>query len=180
MAENERRRGMLAACLCLALLLGGAAYYVFDIGVPSPLLPYRDATPGGVLPSGPRVAEASPESNSDNLNLLARVISGEAEDEPYAGKVGVGAVLLNRMQSSAFPHTLAGVVFQPDAFESVTNGAIWWRQPSMDDIKAGAAALSGWDPTYGALYFWNPSKPVNPWVWTRQILTQIGQQVFAR
>jgi N-acetylmuramoyl-L-alanine amidase len=126
------------------------------------------------------VAEASPESYSDNLDLLARVISGEAEDEPYSGKVGVGAVLLNRMQSSAFPHTLAGVVFQPGAFESVSNGLIWWRQPSADDFRAAVAALSGWDPTYGALYFWNPSKPVNPWVWTRQILTQIGRQIFAR
>ncbi len=127
-----------------------------------------------------RVADASPEFNGNDVWLLSRVIMGEAGDESYTGKVAVGAVLLNRMQSSAFPRTLAGVVFQPHAFESVTNGLIWWRQPSEEAVRAASAALSGWDPTLGALYFWNPAKPVNPWVWTRQILTQIGQHVFAR
>lgn len=130
--------------------------------------------------SSEQIAEASPESYWDNLWLLARVIQAEAGDEPFLGKVAVGAVILNRTQSSAFPRTLSGVIFQPFAFESVANGLIWWRPPSLESIRAAASALSGWDPTYGALYFWNPSKPVNPWIWTRQIITQIGNHVFAR
>jgi N-acetylmuramoyl-L-alanine amidase len=174
-ADLRGRPGFLAAWACLVLLLAGTVYYVFGSGAQHPFLP----------PTGPgaqiqQMAEAAPESGSDNTSLLARVIQGEAGDEPYDGKVAVGAVLLNRMQSSAFPHTLAGVVFQPYAFESVANGLIWASQPTSDCVRAAADALSGWDPAHGALYFWNPSKSVNPWVWTRQILTQIGQQVFAR
>ncbi len=127
-----------------------------------------------------QVAEASPESYWDNLWLLSRLIQGEAGAEPFLGKVAVGAVLLNRMRSSSFPNTLAGVIFQPLAFESVANGVIWWRPPSLESIRAAAAALGGWDPTYGALYFWNPAKPVSPWIWTRSIITQIGRHIFAR
>jgi len=124
-------------------------------------------------------AEASPESGVDNLELLARVIQGEAGDEPYLGKVAVGAVMLNRMRSASFPNTLSGVIFEPFAFESVSNGLIWQVPPSEEAYRAANDALNGMDPTYGALFFWNPSKPVNPWVWTRQIVTQIGNHVFA-
>lgn len=124
-------------------------------------------------------AEASPESGVDNLELLARVIQGEAGDEPYLGKVAVGAVMLNRMRSASFPNTLSGVIFEPFAFESVSNGLIWQVSPSEEAYRAANDALNGMDPTYGALFFWNPSKPVNPWVWTRQIVTQIGNHVFA-
>lgn len=132
------------------------------------------------LESGGKRAEASPEADTDNLELLARVIQGEAGDEPYLGKVAVGAVMLNRMRSGTFPNSLSGVIFEPFAFESVSNGLIWQFSPSEESLRAANDALSGMDPTYGALYFWNPSKPVNPWVWTRQIITQIGNHVFAR
>ncbi len=132
------------------------------------------------VPETVRTAEASPASYKDNLWLLARVIQGEAGGEPFLGKVAVGAVILNRMRSSSFPNTLAGVIFQPYAFESVTRGTIWRFSPSRESLRAAIAALSGWDPTYGALYFWNPAKPVNPWMWTRRIITQIGRHIFAR
>jgi N-acetylmuramoyl-L-alanine amidase len=167
--------GFLAAWACLVLLLAGVVYYIYGFGAPSPFPPH--ARP---VPKIQHTAEASPESNTDNADLLSRVIQGEAGDEPYDGKVAVGAVLLNRMQSSAFPHTLAGVVFQPYAFESVSNGLVWSSEPSPDCVRAATSAMSGWDPTHGALYFWNPSKNVNPWIWSRQILTQIGHHVFAR
>lgn len=168
------RLGFVVALACLMALITGTVYYLFDYGAPSPFVPHM--TPDTRMQP---IAEASPESYMDNVNLLARVIMGEAGDEPYSGKVAVGAVLLNRMQSSTFPHTLSGVIFQPDAFESVANGFIWVRQPSSEAIQAAIASLSGWDPAYGALYFWNPAKPVSPWIWSRQILTQIGQHVFA-
>lgn len=125
------------------------------------------------------VADASPESRTDNTDLLARVIHGEAGDEPYLGKVAVGAVMLNRVNSASFPNSLSGVVFEPYAFESVSNGLIWQRTPSEESVRAAGEALNGFDPTYGALFFWNPSKPVSPWIWSRQIITEIGQHVFA-
>jgi N-acetylmuramoyl-L-alanine amidase len=118
-------------------------------------------------------------SNRGDVYLLARVIEGEAADEPFTGKVAVGAVILNRMRSAAFPHTLAGVIFQPHAFESVSNGQ-YNRPVSEESLRAAMMAMSGWDPTGGAIYFWNPAKLVNPWIWTRQIITQIGRHIFAR
>jgi N-acetylmuramoyl-L-alanine amidase len=175
LSDLRGRPGLVAAWACLVLLLAGTVYYVFDFGAPHPFLPRT-----GLGSQIQQVSEAASESNTDTVSLLARVIQGEAGDEPYDGKVAVGAVLLNRMQSSAFPHTLAGVVFQPYAFESVSNGLIWASPPSSDCTQAATSAMSGWDPSHGALYFWNPSKEVNPWIWTRQILTQIGHQVFAR
>lgn len=116
--------------------------------------------------------------NRDSLYLLARVIMGEAADEPLIGKVAVGAVILNRTTHPEFPRTIAGVIFQPGAFESVSNGQIW-RALSDEALLAAQLALNGWDPTYGAIFFWNPAKPVSPWIWTRTIVTQIGRHVFA-
>ncbi|MBO8126061.1 MAG: spore cortex-lytic enzyme [Firmicutes bacterium] len=119
-------------------------------------------------------------SRRDDLSLLARVVNGEAEAEPYIGKVAVAAVILNRVEDPRFPNSLAGVIYQPFAFESVSNGLIWRRSPTSESVRAARDALNGWDPTYGAIYFWNPAKPVNPWVWSRQIVARIGNHVFAR
>lgn len=129
---------------------------------------------------GAGVAEAQTDTYTDDLWLMARVIQGEAAGEPFLGKVAVGAVLMNRVQNASFPNSLAGVIFEPYAFESVSNGLIWQSEPSDESLQAAQCALSGWDPTYGSLFFWNPSKPVSPWMWTRQIVTQIGNHVFAR
>ncbi len=132
--------------------------------------------------SSPQVSQAAGLAggitNRDSTYLLARVIEGEAADEAYVGKVAVGAVIMNRTESNAFPNSLAGVIYQPDAFESVTNGQ-YTRAVSAESLRAAQAAMSGWDPTGGALYFWNPNKPVNPWIWSRQTVGKIGRHVFA-
>lgn len=114
-----------------------------------------------------------------NVYLLARVIEGEAADEPYVGKVAVGAVILNRVQSGSFPSSLAGVIYQPHAFESVTNGQ-YTRPVSSESLRAAQQAISGWDPTGGALFFWNPYKRVSSWIWSRSIISRFGRHVFAR
>lgn len=113
------------------------------------------------------------------VSLLAQVIEGEAADEPYLGKVAVGAVISNRTKSAAYPHTVSGVIFQDFAFESISNGQAY-RPVSSESLEAAQAAMAGYDPTGGALFFWNPYKPVNPWIWSRNIVTQIGNHVFAR
>lgn len=115
-----------------------------------------------------------------NVDLLARVIAAEAEGEPYIGQVAVGAVVLNRVRHPEFPNTLSGVVYQPHAFESVTNGLIWRRNPSNEARRAAVDALNGWDPSYGSIFFWNPYKPVSAWIWSRPIVIQHGNHVFAR
>lgn len=117
---------------------------------------------------------------SGNYMLLARLVSGEANGEPYIGQVGVASVILNRVKHPKFPNTVAGVIYQPGAFESVSNGQIWSGAPSRTNLAAAQQALNGWDPTYGSIYFWNPFKRVNPWIWTRKIVTQIGRHVFAK
>jgi N-acetylmuramoyl-L-alanine amidase len=122
---------------------------------------------------------AAPQSWYDEHELLARVIMGEATGEPFTGQVAVGAVILNRTKDPAFPPTLAGVIYDPDAFESVTNGIIWSNQPTDENYRAAELALNGYDPTYGCTFFWNPYKPVSPWIWSRPVVTQIGNHVFA-
>lgn len=118
------------------------------------------------------------DSNRDVVDLLARVIMGEAADEPYLGKVAVGAVIVNRTRHSGFPDSVPGVIYQPDAFESVMNGE-YNQSPSDAALKAAQDALNGYDPTGGAIYFWNPAKPVSGWIWSRPVIDTIGHQVFA-
>jgi N-acetylmuramoyl-L-alanine amidase len=111
--------------------------------------------------------------------LLSRLVAAEARDEPYVGQVAVAAVVLNRVADPRFPNTLAGVVYQPHAFESVSNGLVWARSPTSVEQRAARDALTGWDPSYGSVFFWNPSKPVSSWIWTRSIVARIGNHVFA-
>jgi len=132
------------------------------------------------VPTQPAAAprtNVSPRSN--DLDLLARLVRAEAGGEPYLGQVAVAAVVLNRVASPNFPNTLSGVIFQPLAFESVSNGT-FYLPANEENIRAARDALNGWDPTYGSLYFWAYKKPVNPWVWTRPIVRYIGNHVFAR
>jgi N-acetylmuramoyl-L-alanine amidase len=116
--------------------------------------------------------------NYGEFDLLARVIYAEAGSEPFLGKVAVGGVILNRVQSSRFPRSIAGVVYQPHAFESVSNGIIY-RPPTSAARKAARAAIEGWDPSGGALYFFNPGKTRSRWIWARRIINRIGEHVFA-
>jgi len=116
-------------------------------------------------------------SRSDDVNLLARTIHAESKGEPYEGQVAVGAVILNRVKSSKFPNTLAGVVYQPCAFEPVKRGTIN-EAPNDAAYKAARDAINGWDPTGGALYFWNPATSSSPWIWSRTITLRIGDHVF--
>lgn len=118
------------------------------------------------------------ETDRYSVYVLAQVIEGEAADEPYEGKVAVGAVILNRTQSPDFPQTIPGVINQTDAFESVSNGQ-YQRPLSQESLNAAVEALNGKDPSGGALYFWNPAKSTSSWVWSRPVITKIGQHVFA-
>lgn len=117
--------------------------------------------------------------NSKDRYLLAKVIEGEAADEPMEGKVAVGAVILNRTESKDFPHKISQVVYQPLAFEAVANGQ-YNRPLTQDALKAADLAVDGWDPTDGALYYWNPAKATSVWIWQKPVTMKIGRHVFAR
>ena len=118
-------------------------------------------------------------SNSSDLNLLARLIYGEARGEPYAGQVAVGAVVLNRVKNSSFPNTISGVIYQSGAFDVVKDGQIN-LSPDSTAKKAAQDALNGWDPTYGAIYYFNPSTATNKWIWSRPMTVTIGKHRFCK
>jgi len=118
-------------------------------------------------------------SNSSDTNLLARLIYGEARGEPYTGQVAVGAVVLNRVRSSKFPNTIAGVIYQSGAFDVVSDGQINMA-PNSTAIKAAKDAINGWDPSYGSIYYFNPSTATNKWIWSRPHTVTIGKHRFCK
>ena len=119
--------------------------------------------------------------STSDLQLMARAINGEARGEPYEGQVAVGAVILNRVKSSQFPNTIAGVIYEPGAFTAVADGQI--NVPIAEDstvYKAAQDALNGWDPTGGAIYYFNPDTATNKWIWSRPLIKQIGKHRFCK
>ena len=122
---------------------------------------------------------SSTTSSSSNVNLLARLIYGEARGEPYTGQVAVGAVVLNRVKSSSFPNTISGVIYQSGAFDVVRDGQINLT-PNSTAKKAAQDALNGWDPSYGAIYYFNPSTATNKWIWSRPMTITIGKHRFCK
>ena len=124
-------------------------------------------------------SNSSVSTNSNDLNLLARVIYGEARGEPYTGQVAIGAVVLNRVRNSSFPNTIAGVVYQSGAFDAVSDGQINLT-PNSTAKKAAQDALNGWDPTYGAIYYFNPKTATNKWIWSRPMTVTIGNHRFCK
>ena len=128
--------------------------------------------------TAPRMAAAGSGSySSSDVMVLAKMIHGEARGEPYTGKVAVGAVILNRVKDKKFPDTVYSVCFQQGAFDAVRDGQ-YYMEPGASSVKAAQAAINGWDPTYGALYYWNPETATSQWIWSRKIVTKIGKHVF--
>lgn len=115
---------------------------------------------------------------SSDLNLLARAVYAEARGEPYQGQVAVAAVILNRVRSASFPNTISGVIYQPWAFTCVNDGQINYT-PNQNAYKAAQDALNGWDPSYGALYYYNASTATSKWIYSRKTIVTIGKHVFA-
>lgn len=148
---------------------------------------YYSAVTNGLTTSKPatnytgqtRAQQPKPKPNSNvDLYLLARVIYAESRGEPLQGQVGVGAVLLNRLKDSRFPKSLPQIIFKQGEFCTVRDGQIW-KTPNEEAIKAARLAAAGWDPTGGALYFYNPAKTTSRWIWSRPVVNRIGNHIFA-
>ena len=126
---------------------------------------------------GIAVAGAVESSTSGDVALLARLISAEARGEPYEGQVAVGAVVMNRIAHPAFPNSLSGVIYQKGAFSCLDDG-------QFDEPVAGSAyqaardAMNGYDPTGGAIYYFNPVTATSKWIWSRPELVTIGRHRF--
>ncbi|MCM3132043.1 spore cortex-lytic enzyme [Paenibacillus polysaccharolyticus] len=115
--------------------------------------------------------------SENELKIMANAVYGEARGEPFEGQVAVAAVILNRVNSSSFPSTPSGVIFQPGAFTAVADGQIY-LEPNAQAKKAVEQALNGWDPSGGCLYYFNPKTATSKWIWTRPQVKTIGQHIF--
>ena len=124
-------------------------------------------------------SSSSSANNSSNLNLLARLVYGEARGEPYTGQVAVAAVVLNRVKSSSFPNTVSGVIYQAGAFSVVNDGQINLT-PNQTAYNAAIDALNGWDPSYGSIYYFNPNTATSSWIWSRPHVITIGNHRFCK
>jgi N-acetylmuramoyl-L-alanine amidase len=127
---------------------------------------------------GGKYTSSGGSTSSGDVYLLACVVYGEARGEPYAGQVAVAAVVLNRVASSKFPNSIAGVVYQPGAFTCVSDGQINLA-PDDTAVRAARDAMNGWDPSGGAIYYYNPNTAQSAWIWSRPVIAVIGGHKFA-
>ena len=124
---------------------------------------------------GLRIPAASADGNT--RALLARLISAEARGEPYVGQVAVGAVVLNRVKHPSFPNSIPGVIYQSGAFSCIADGQ--FDKPVAESAyRAADDALNGWDPTGGAIYYFNPVTATSAWIWSRPLILTIGKHMF--
>lgn len=201
---SQKRLKRIAAILCLQILL--PLLFVLICAVPALAaddLTTNDAVKGLMIYIGivfvakvaksmisdlqhpspkpqPSVDKNPPNGYTDSdLELLARLIFAEARSEPYEGKVAVGAVVLNRIKSGKFPHTIKEVIYAPGQFTCVVNGQINLT-PDASAYQAARDALAGKDPSNGALFFYNPKTAKNmDWFRTLHTTAVIGGHVFA-
>lgn len=134
-----------------------------------------------VTPAPNRSAAVTPGGgvNPNDMHMLARAIYGEARGEPFEGQVAVAAVILNRVRSQIFPNTISSVIYQPLAFTAVADGQFYLR-PNDEAYRAAQLAVNGWDPSGGALYYFNPRTATSAFIWTRPYIKTIGQHRFLR
>jgi spore germination cell wall hydrolase CwlJ-like protein len=146
---------------------------------PSPAERPKVAAPRSTRPTAADIArQKARQRYLDNVYLLGKLIHAEARGEPYIGQVAVGAVVMNRLQSPLFPKSISGVIFEPGAFDAIIDGQ-FYLQPDTDAIRAAQDAIAGWDPTGGAIYYYNPAKTTSYWIWGRPVVMVIGQHYFA-
>lgn len=129
---------------------------------------------------GLKVSGSSTSSGYTNndIYLLAKLVHSEARGETYTGQVAVAAVVLNRVEDSRFPNTIAGVIYQPWAFTAINDGQ-FNLEPNQTAYQAARDAMNGWDPTYGAVYYYNPKTATSSWIRSTKTVTVIGRHVFS-
>lgn len=128
---------------------------------------------------GSSSSSSSSQYSSNDVYLLAKVIAAEARGESYTGQVAVGAVILNRVEHPSFPDSISGVIYQAGAFSCVRDSN-WSVSPTSTAQKAAQDAINGWDPSGGAIYYYNPAKTSNAWMRSRPVIVTIGSHVFCK
>lgn len=131
------------------------------------------------ITSSSSTGSSSGSSNNTDLNLLSKLVHAEARGEPYNGMVAVAATVLNRVASSKFPNSIAGVIYQSGAYTCVSDGQIN-LEASSQARKAAQDAINGWDPTSGCIYYFNPNTATSSWIWSRPQVIAIGKHIFCK
>lgn len=137
-------------------------------------LPVSGGSSGG---SGGSSSGGGGSSGGGDVDLLARLISAESRGEPYEGQVAVGAVVLNRVNHASFPNSISEVIYQSGAFSCLDDGQ--FDEPVAESAyRAAQDALNGWDPSGGAIYYFNPDTATSSWIWSRPAILTIGKHMF--
>ncbi len=123
------------------------------------------------------ISSSTAGNSSSDYDLLARLISAEARGEPYMGQVAVGAVVLNRIEHPSFPDTMSGVIYQNGAFTCLNDGQ-FYEPVSESAYRAATDAINGLDPSGGAIYYYNPKIATSKWIFSRPVITTIGDHRF--
>jgi N-acetylmuramoyl-L-alanine amidase len=139
----------------------------------------KQTAPKKAVPKKPTAMNTPNGFSQNDIQLMANAVYGESRGEPYTGQVAVAAVILNRVNSSTFPNTVSGVIFEPGAFTAVADGQIWLT-PNENAKKAVLDAINGWDPTGEALYYFNPNTATSGWIWGRPQIKRIGKHIFCK
>ncbi|WP_066314030.1 cell wall hydrolase [Bacillus sp. FJAT-29814] len=152
-------------------------------GVPVNSLMAANNAKGSMLYAGTNLVIPNATTSEADKDLMARLVRAEAVGEPYAGKVAVATVILNRVKSPEFPNTVRDVIYQIEsghyAFTPVQNGAI--NQPAdAESKKAVNEALAFSGQGNGSLYFYNPRTAKSSWIKSRPVTITIGNHTFAR
>lgn len=134
-------------------------------------------TSGGSGNSGGSSGGGGGSTGGGDVDLLARLISAESRGEPYEGQVAVGAVVLNRVNHASFPNSISEVIYQSGAFSCLDDGQ--FDEPVAESAyRAAQDAMNGWDPSGGAIYYFNPDTATSSWIWSRPVILTIGKHMF--
>lgn len=115
---------------------------------------------------------------AQEIEMLAKLVHGEARGETFEGQVAVAAVVFNRLNSNLFPNTIQGVIFEPRAFTAIDDRQ-YFMTPNAESYRAVYAAIRGWDPSEGALFYFNPDTATSAWIWSRPQIKKIDKHIFA-
>ena len=143
---------------------------------------WNDAARSVTIADNGGVCAAADEIYWDGSVLwLSRIIYAESRGEPLLGKIAVGNVVMNRVESNLFPNTIYGVVFDKKygiQFTPVATGAIY-NNANAECIRAAKMVLEGTSLNDGVLYFVNPAIATNSWVQkNRRFAFAIGNHYF--
>lgn len=134
-----------------------------------------------VTTPAPHTYEPEKEYDEESLYWLSRIIEAEAGCESFEGKLAVGNVVLNRVNSSMFPNTVYGVIFDFSCgvqFTPAANGTVY-NTPSADSVEAAKQCLDGKNVVGNALFFMNGAIAQSAWISNnRTYIMTIGNHQF--